>query len=70
MVRASVVSGVIDPVQVLGLVGSSEDGAVLLFLGTVRNHADGEAVNGITYEAYERMATPVPMRKRRPQTRA
>ena len=59
MVRASVVSGVIDPAHVLGLVGSSEDGAVLLFLGTVRNHAGGEAVNGITYEAYERMATPV-----------
>jgi len=59
VVHASVVSGPIEPAQVLGLVGSDEDGAVLLFLGTVRNHAGGEAVNGITYEAYERMATPV-----------
>lgn len=59
MVRASVVSAVIDPTEVLGLVGGPEDGAVLLFLGTVRNHAGGEAVNGMTYEAYESMATPV-----------
>lgn len=53
------VSGVIDPTQVIGLVGSPEDGAVLLFVGTVRDHAGGEAVDGITYEAYEGMATPV-----------
>jgi molybdopterin synthase catalytic subunit len=59
VVHASVVSRVIDPAEALGLVGSPEDGAVLLFLGTVRNHAGGEAVDGITYEAYERMATPV-----------
>ncbi len=59
MVRASVVSRVIDPAEVLGLVGDPEDGAMLLFLGTVRNHAEGEAVDGITYEAYESMATPV-----------
>jgi molybdopterin synthase catalytic subunit len=32
---------------------------VLLFLGTVRNHADGQSVDGMTYEAYERMAAPV-----------
>jgi molybdopterin synthase catalytic subunit len=59
VVHASVVSRAIDPGEALALVGAAEDGAVLLFLGTVRNHAEGEAVDGITYEAYERMATPV-----------
>lgn len=59
MVHASVVSRVIDPAEVLARVGSAEDGAVLLFLGTVRNQAGGAAVDGVTYEAYESMATPV-----------
>ncbi|MBM4185336.1 MAG: molybdenum cofactor biosynthesis protein MoaE [Gemmatimonadetes bacterium] len=59
MVQASVVSRVIDSAEVLGRVGAAEDGAVLLFLGTVRNHAGGEPVEGMTYEAYESMATPV-----------
>ena len=53
------VSQPIDPADVLARVGGPEDGAVLLFLGTVRNHAGGEAVDGITYEAYEKMASPV-----------
>jgi molybdopterin synthase catalytic subunit len=43
----------------LARVGADDDGAVILFLGTVRNHADGASVDGITYEAYERMASPV-----------
>ncbi len=59
MVHAAVVSQPIDPMHVLGRVGTPGDGAVLLFLGTVRNHAGGEAVDGITYEAYETMASPV-----------
>lgn len=59
MIHAAVVHTPIDPVEVLARVGAPEDGAVLLFLGTVRNHADGESVDGMTYEAYERMATPV-----------
>ena len=59
MIHASVVHAPIDPADVLGRVGAPEDGAVLLFLGTVRNHADGRSVDGMTYEAYERMATPV-----------
>ena len=59
MIHATVVHDAIDPSEVLGRVGAPEDGAVLLFLGTVRNHADGQAVNGMTYEAYERMAAPV-----------
>ena len=59
MVRSEVVSRVIDPGAVLEQVGGPEDGAVLLFLGTVRNHAEGESVGGMTYEAYESMAAPV-----------
>jgi molybdopterin synthase catalytic subunit len=59
MVHASVVHDPIDAADVLARVGAREDGAVLLFLGTVRNHADGQSVNGMTYEAYERMAAPV-----------
>jgi molybdopterin synthase catalytic subunit len=37
-------------------VGAPADGAVLLFLGTVRDHADGRSVDGMRYEAYEEMA--------------
>jgi molybdopterin synthase catalytic subunit len=59
MIHAAVVHTAIDPTEVLGRVRAPEDGAVLLFLGTVRNHADGQAVEGMTYEAYERMAAPV-----------
>jgi molybdopterin synthase catalytic subunit len=58
-VHSAVVSQPIDAADVLARVGAPEDGAVLLFLGTVRNHAGGEAVGGVTYEAYERMASPV-----------
>lgn len=46
----------IDPSAVLARVGSDADGAVILFLGTVRNHAEGRAVSGMTYEAYASMA--------------
>jgi molybdopterin synthase catalytic subunit len=59
VIHASVVHTPIDSAGVLARVGAPEDGAVLLFLGTVRNHADGQSVDGMTYEAYERMATPV-----------
>ena len=55
-VRASVTAGPIDPGDVLGSVGAHGDGAVLLFLGTVRDHSDGAAVEGLTYEAYQAMA--------------
>lgn len=55
-VYARVTRDAILPADVLGRVGSPEDGAALLFLGTVRDHADGEAVRGLTYEAYVSMA--------------
>lgn len=46
----------IDPADVLSRVGDDGDGAVILFLGTVRNHAEGRRVSGMTYEAYASMA--------------
>lgn len=41
--------------KVLSEVGSPEDGAVLIFLGTVRNHNEGREVQGLEYEAYREM---------------
>jgi molybdopterin synthase catalytic subunit len=46
----------IEPDDVLGAVGGSEDGAALLFIGTVRDHNDGKAVEGLEYQAYPEMA--------------
>lgn len=46
----------IDPGDVLARVGDDADGAVLLFLGVVRDHADGRPVSGMRYEAYREMA--------------
>ncbi len=51
-----------EPIQyadVLGRVGAPEDGAVVLFLGMVRDHNDGAAVAGVTYDAYDEMAARV-----------
>jgi len=56
MIRAVVQQAPIDPAGVLAEVGSDEDGAVLLFVGVVRNHADGRPVRGMHYEAYHEMA--------------
>lgn len=44
---------------VLDRVGADRDGAVLLFLGVVRDHNDGRAVEGMEYEAYREMAESV-----------
>lgn len=54
--RTWITSEPIDPGAVLASVGASDDGAVLLFLGTVRNHNDGRQVTGIRYDAYVAMA--------------
>ena len=56
MIHASIVQDPIDPASVLELVGHEEDGAVLLFVGVVRNHVEGRAVTGMRYEAFEEMA--------------
>ena len=55
----AVVAEPIDAAEVLARVGDPSDGAVLLFLGTVRDHADGRSVDGMHYEAYQAMAEEV-----------
>ena len=49
----------IDPAGLLTRVGAAEDGAQILFLGTVRDHNDGRPVRGVLYEAYQQMAEEV-----------
>lgn len=49
----------IDTAEVLAALGADDDGAVLLFLGVVRNHADGRSVDGMRYDAYPEMAQSV-----------
>jgi molybdopterin synthase catalytic subunit len=55
-VHADVTDAVIEPSDVLGRVGDPSDGAVVLFLGVVRDHAGGRPVTGMTYEVYRAMA--------------
>lgn len=59
MIYSVVETKAIDPAAVLARVGAAEDGATLLFLGVVRDHADGRSVSGMRYEAYAEMAEPV-----------
>ncbi|MBA3672769.1 MAG: molybdenum cofactor biosynthesis protein MoaE [Gemmatimonadaceae bacterium] len=47
----------IDAATVLADVAGSRHGAILLFLGVVRDVNDGRGVTGIEYSAYESMAT-------------
>lgn len=49
----------IDPCKLLSETGTDADGARILFAGAVRNHADGRAVDGISYHAYREMAEKV-----------
>lgn len=55
--RARVVREVIDIGQAIDAVRSPAIGAVVTFVGTVRNNSRGKAVKQITYEAYEPMTT-------------
>lgn len=56
MIHATVGPEPIDPAQILSRVGSEEDGALVLFVGVVRDHADGRSVSGMRYDAYHEMA--------------
>lgn len=56
MIHAEIVQRPIEPAAVLGRVGAREDGAALLFVGIVRDHAEGRPVTGMRYDAYEEMA--------------
>jgi molybdopterin synthase catalytic subunit len=58
-VRAWITDAAIDTGEVMRVVGSPADGAVLLFLGTVREQNEGRPVSGMRYDAYAAMAGPV-----------
>jgi len=53
---AWVTEDVVSEEDVRPLVETSASGAVVIFLGVVRNHAEGKAVEALTYEAYPPMA--------------
>jgi molybdopterin synthase catalytic subunit len=59
MLRTWITTQPIDPSRVLAEVGTEDDGAVLLFVGTVRRHNDGRAVSGLRYDSYAAMAEQV-----------
>ena len=59
MIFAEVSSDPIDTAVLLAKVGSDEDGAALLFIGVVRDHAEGRKVTGMRYDVYAEMATEV-----------
>jgi len=54
--RLAITTTAIDPAGMLRDVGTADDGAVLLFLGTVRRHNQGRDVTGMRYDAYASMA--------------
>lgn len=59
LMHTAVSPDVIDPLSVLERVGDPADGAAVLFLGVVRDQAEGGAVRGMRYDAYVEMAEPV-----------
>lgn len=54
--RAALVRQPIDPAALLDEVQRSQNGASVLFVGSVRDVNDGRAVTGMEYTAYEAMA--------------
>ena len=56
MRHASIVRHPLDVAQISTAVSSESNGAVALFLGTVRSTNDERAVTGIEYTAYDEMA--------------
>jgi molybdopterin synthase catalytic subunit len=54
--QARLVHHPIDPAALVSAVASRANGAILLFLGVVRDVNDGRGVTGIEYSAYEAMA--------------
>ncbi len=54
--RVWVTDDEIDADQVVGLVGSDRDGAVVVFHGITRDHNEGRSVLHLEYEAYSPMA--------------
>ena len=56
MFWSDVTTDPISPDAVMDRVGEESDGAVILFLGTVRNRNDGRPVSGMEYHGYREMA--------------
>jgi molybdopterin synthase catalytic subunit len=54
--RSALVRRPIDPASLLAEVQRSDNGASVLFVGTVRDVNDGRPVTGMEYTAYEAMA--------------
>ena len=54
--RSAITTSAIDPASLLREVGTADDGAVMLFLGTVRRHNHGRDVKGMHYDVYANMA--------------
>lgn len=46
----------LNPEELIAAVQTPEDGAVVLFLGVVRNNSDGRPTRYLVYEAYPEMA--------------
>lgn len=57
--RVSIQSDPLDITSVVKRVEGSHIGAIVTFIGTVRNHARGKSVISLDYEAYEPMASRV-----------
>ncbi len=55
-VRVWITDAPIDVAEIIASAGTSRDGAVATFIGRVRDHNDGVAVQRMDYEAYAEMA--------------
>jgi len=55
-IRVEVTGSPIDITALIASAGTSRDGAVATFVGRVRDHSDGVAVERMDYEAYAEMA--------------
>lgn len=51
-----VTEGPLNPAELISLVQTAEDGAVVLFIGVVRNNSEGRQTRYLVYEAYPEMA--------------
>lgn len=47
----------LDPAEAVAAVADHAAGGTCVFLGTVRDHSEAGAVTGLTYEAWEELAT-------------
>lgn len=56
MMHCHVGPEMVDPADVMRRVMAPGNGGIATFVGTVRDHADGELVTGLAYSAYEAMA--------------